>query len=63
MGKSENSCSIAQCTCPYDYEGWCKHIVAVALSAIRKPKTSSQRLSLNELLDRLNHAQMQTLVQ
>jgi uncharacterized Zn finger protein len=53
----------AQCTCPYDYEGWCKHIVAVALTSIRKPKTIAQRLSLNELLDRLNHVQTQTLIQ
>lgn len=53
----------AKCTCPYDYEGWCKHIVAVALTAIRKPKTIQQRMSLNQLLNRLNHAQTQTLVQ
>jgi uncharacterized Zn finger protein len=53
----------ANCTCPYDYEGWCKHIVAVALTSIRKPKTIHQRQSLNELLDRLNHAQTQKLVQ
>ncbi len=53
----------ATCTCPYDYEGWCKHIVAVALTSIRKPKTIQQRLGLNELLDRLNHIQTQTLVQ
>jgi uncharacterized Zn finger protein len=53
----------AKCTCPYDYEGWCKHIVAVALTSIRKPETIQQRLSLNELLDRLNHVQTQTLVQ
>jgi uncharacterized Zn finger protein len=51
------------CTCEYDYEGWCKHIVAVALTAIRKPEIIQQRLSLNELLDRLNHVQTQTLVQ
>ncbi len=55
--------SEARCTCPYDYEGWCKHIVAVALTSIRKPETIQQRLSLNELLDRLNHIQTQTLVQ
>jgi uncharacterized Zn finger protein len=55
--------SEAKCTCPYDYEGWCKHIVAVALTSIRKPATIYQRLSLNELLDRLNHIQTQTLVQ
>ena len=48
---------------PYDYEGWCKHLVSVALTAIRKPETIQQRLSLNELLDRLNHVQTQTLVQ
>jgi uncharacterized Zn finger protein len=53
----------AKCNCQYEYEGWCKHIVAVALTAIRKPATIQQRLSLNELLDRLNHVQTQTLVQ
>ena len=53
----------ATCTCPYDYEGWCKHIVAVALTAIRKPKTIQQRMSLNQLLNRLNHVQTQTLIQ
>jgi uncharacterized Zn finger protein len=55
--------SEAKCTCPYDYDGWCKHIVAVTLTSIRKPETIQQRLSLNELLDRLNHIQTQTLVQ
>jgi uncharacterized Zn finger protein len=53
----------AECNCEYSLEGWCKHIVAVALSAIRKPETIHQRLSVNELLDRLNHVQTQTLVQ
>ncbi|WP_310489559.1 SWIM zinc finger family protein [Chamaesiphon sp. VAR_69_metabat_338] len=53
----------AACNCEYSFEGWCKHIVAVALSAIRKPETIHQRLSLNELLDRLNHVQTQTLMQ
>jgi uncharacterized Zn finger protein len=53
----------ANCTCPYDYEGWCKHIVAVALTSIRTPKNIHQRMSLNQLLDRLNHIQTQTLVQ
>ena len=53
----------AKCTCPYDGEGWCKHLVAVALTSIRKPETIHKKLSLNELLDRLNHVQTQTLVQ
>jgi uncharacterized Zn finger protein len=53
----------AECNCEYSFEGWCKHIVAVALTSIRKPETIHQRLSVNELLDRLNHVQTQTLVQ
>jgi uncharacterized Zn finger protein len=52
-----------QCTCEYSFEGWCKHIVAVALNCIRAPEKIHQRLALNELLDRLNHVQTQTLVQ
>ncbi len=53
----------AQCTCEYCCEGWCKHIVAVALTAIRAPETIPQRLALHELLDQLNHVQTQTLVE
>lgn len=52
-----------ECTCEYSFEGWCKHIVAVALTCIRAPEKIHQGLSLNELLDRLNHVQTQTLVQ
>jgi uncharacterized Zn finger protein len=52
-----------ECTCEYSFEGWCKHIVAVALTSIRAPGKIHQRLALNELLDRLNHVQTQTLVQ
>jgi uncharacterized Zn finger protein len=32
-----------QCTCEYSLEGWCKHIVAVALTSIRTPGTIHQR--------------------
>jgi uncharacterized Zn finger protein len=53
----------AECTCEYSFEGWCKHIVAVALTCIRAPGKIHQRLALNELLDRLNHVQTQILVQ
>ncbi len=52
-----------QCTCEYSFEGWCKHIIAVVITSIRMPEKIHQRLSLNELLDRLNHVQTQTLVQ
>jgi uncharacterized Zn finger protein len=53
----------AQCTCEYCFEGWCKHIVAVVLTSIRKPETIQQRFPLHKLLDRLNHVQTQTLVE
>lgn len=51
------------CTCPYDYEGWCKHIVATALTWVRQPHRLEVRPTLPQLLDRLNHKQTQQLVQ
>ena len=53
----------ADCTCPYDYDGWCKHIVATALTALRQPDTLEERPSLERLLDRLDPVQTQRLVQ
>lgn len=53
----------ARCTCPYDYEGWCKHIVATALTWIRDPDRVEARPTLAQLLDRLDHVQTQRLVQ
>ena len=52
-----------RCTCPYDYEGWCKHTVAVALTWVRQPERVELRPTLPQLLDRLNHVQTQRLVQ
>ncbi len=52
-----------RCTCPYDYEGWCKHIVAAALSWMRQPDRLELRPTLPQLLDRLDHVQTQRLVQ
>lgn len=53
----------ARCTCPYDYEGWCKHIVATALTWMRQPHRLELRPTLPQLLDRLDHVQTQRLVQ
>ena len=53
----------ACCTCPYDYEGWCKHIVATALTWVRQPNCLERRPTLPQLLDRLDHLQTQRLVQ
>jgi uncharacterized Zn finger protein len=53
----------AICTCPYDFEGWCKHLVATALVCIRQPQAIEERPTLEKLLDRLDHSQTQRLVQ
>ncbi|MEO0824676.1 MAG: SWIM zinc finger family protein [Cyanobacteria bacterium J06639_16] len=53
----------AHCTCLYNYEGWCKHIVATLLTCIRQPEKLEQRPALAQLLDRLNLGQIQGLVQ
>jgi uncharacterized Zn finger protein len=47
----------ARCTCPYDLEGWCKHIVAVLLACIHEPETIETRQSLEQLLDQLDLSQ------
>jgi uncharacterized Zn finger protein len=39
----------AECDCPYDWEGWCKHIVAALLACIRQPDSVEARPSLAAL--------------
>ncbi len=40
----------ASCTCPYDWGGDCKHIVALLLMYIQEPDEFSEQKSVNELL-------------
>jgi uncharacterized Zn finger protein len=51
------------CSCPYDYEGCCKHIVATLLVCLHEPAKIELRPSLEEILDRLNEVQTQALIQ
>lgn len=53
----------AICNCAYDWDGWCKHIVATLLVCIKEPDKIEQRLTLEKLLDKLNLVQTQTLIQ
>ncbi|MBD2253415.1 SWIM zinc finger family protein [Nostoc parmelioides] len=53
----------AKCTCAYNLDGWCKHIVATMLVSTRQPEIIEQRPTLEQLLDRLDHVQTQRLVQ
>ena len=51
------------CTCPYSFEGWCKHIVATLIACIEQPDSIEQRATLAQFLDSLNLVQTQGLVQ
>jgi uncharacterized Zn finger protein len=53
----------ARCTCPYSFDGWCKHIVATLLVCIHEPKTIVERPPLSQLLEPLNLEQTKTLIQ
>ena len=52
----------ATCSCPYDWGGWCKHIVASSLACLHAPEEIEERPALDELLADLDRDQLQTLV-
>ena len=52
----------AECTCPYEWEGWCKHIVAVLLTCLRRPEVVDVRPSLEELTAGLDREQLAGLL-
>ncbi|MEG4228123.1 hypothetical protein QUA35_18205 [Microcoleus sp. N9_B2] len=51
------------CTCPYDGDGWCKHIIATLFLCLREPEKIEQGERLEDLLSRLNDAQIYELVE
>jgi uncharacterized Zn finger protein len=53
----------AYCNCAYDYDGWCKHIVATLLYCLHKSETITERPTLEQLLNRLDIVQTQRLLQ
>ncbi|MBK9713721.1 MAG: SWIM zinc finger domain-containing protein [Kouleothrix sp.] len=52
----------ASCTCPYDWGGWCKHIVAVLLKYVYEPEAIVRRPPLDQQLAGLERDQLQTLL-
>jgi len=52
----------ATCSCPYDWGGWCKHIVATLLIYIHDPETIEERPSIEALLADLDRDQLRSLV-
>jgi len=59
----EGGVTKARCSCPYSFEGWCKHIVATLLVCIHQPETVKQRPSLGQLLEKLSPAQAKEMIQ
>ena len=52
----------ASCTCPYDWGGYCKHIVAVFLTWIHDRDSVPVRTPIEELLSELDADRLRTLI-
>src|SRR4051794_29082826 len=52
----------ATCTCPYDWGGWCKHIVAALLAAREQPERIEERPPVDGLIADLSREQLQALL-
>lgn len=52
----------AECTCPYEWGEWCKHIVAVLLAFQEQPETIEVHASLDTLLEPLDREALCNLV-
>src|SRR5689334_17919049 len=50
------------CTCPYDWGGACKHVVAALLAYLNEPEAVEDRPPLDQLLAPLDRDQLQGLV-
>ncbi len=52
----------AFCTCPYDFGGYCKHVIALLLSYAHKPESFAARKEPAELLSELSREQLLALL-
>jgi uncharacterized Zn finger protein len=55
----------ASCTCPYDFGGYCKHIVAVLLTYLRQPEAftaQSESSDVSDPLEALSADQLRALI-
>ena len=52
----------AACGCPYEWGGWCKHIVAALLACIREPESVRERPALEEVLSELDRDRLQAIL-
>lgn len=52
----------ATCSCPYEWGGWCKHIVAALLACVREPEAVQALPALAETLSTLDRDQLRDLL-
>ena len=52
----------ASCTCPYDWGGYCKHVVAVLLTWIHDRELVAIRSPIENLLSNLDADELKTLI-
>jgi uncharacterized Zn finger protein len=52
----------AECSCPYDWGGVCKHVVAALLAYLRAPGQVEARPDIGGLLEGLDRAQLQAVL-
>jgi uncharacterized Zn finger protein len=52
----------ASCTCPYDWGGDCKHIIALLLMYLRQPEEFTEQKALDVLLAGLEKADLLALI-
>ncbi|MEZ5852044.1 MAG: SWIM zinc finger family protein [Hyphomicrobiaceae bacterium] len=60
---SDGGVADATCNCPYEWGGYCKHIVAVLLHLAEHPKAVTERAPTADLLAKLDKARLLDLLQ
>ena len=50
------------CDCPYDWGGWCKHIIATLLVCLHEPERTEERPTIADLLAGLDRAQLHSVL-
>ena len=59
---SDDEIISTSCTCPYDWGGICKHIVAVLLTYLHQPKQVAEHPSIQELLSKLSDTDLREVL-
>ncbi|MCG8353159.1 MAG: SWIM zinc finger family protein [Chloroflexales bacterium] len=59
IGFDEGGLQTMHCTCPYDWGGACKHIIAVLLACLHDPASVQARPPLADTLVELDRDQLQ----